>query len=152
MVETERLFSAASLLASAGWITLSIALFLPRWRRQMIVTTRFAVPLVLAVLYAALIAGVYGSAGGGYGSLAEVRALFDTPELLLAGWVHYLAFDLMVGTLLAEEALARGAPPVLILPVLALTFLFGPLGLLAAAALAGFGRRPRTGIATGASA
>jgi len=30
-----------------------------------------------------------------------VRALFAHDHVLVAGWVHYLAFDLMVGALLA---------------------------------------------------
>ena len=41
---------------------------------------------------------------GGFGSLAEVRQLFERPGLLAAGWLHYLAFDLFVGTWIARDA------------------------------------------------
>jgi hypothetical protein len=64
-------------------------------------------------------------------SLAEVSKLFDVPGLVLAGWLHYLAFDLFVGAWIAERAAADGLPRWALLPMLALTFLFGPAGLLA---------------------
>ena len=68
---------------------------------------------------------------GGFGSLEAVRRLFDVPGLLVAGWVHYLAFDLFVGAWIAERAGAIGLPHLIVLPLLALTFLFGPAGFLA---------------------
>jgi hypothetical protein len=55
--------------------------------------------------------------------------------LLAAGWLHYLAFDLFVGAWIAERAGALGIPHLLVLPLLLLTFLFGPAGLLAFALL-----------------
>ena len=64
-----------------------------------------------------------------------MRQLFDRDGLLAAGWLHYLAFDLFVGTWIARRAGQLGIAHVAILPVLALTFLFGPIGLLAFAAL-----------------
>jgi hypothetical protein len=92
------------------------------------------VPLVFAVAYVLLFA-VHGMGDGGYGSLAEVRRLFDVPGLLAAGWLHYLAFDLFVGAWIAERAGALGIPHLLVLPLLLLTFMFGPAGLLAFALL-----------------
>ena len=68
---------------------------------------------------------------GGFGSIAQVRALFDVPGALVAGWAHYLAFDLFVGSWIAERAAARQMPHALLVPVLLLTFMFGPAGLLA---------------------
>ena len=49
--------------------------------------------------------------------------------LLLAGWVHYLAFDLFVGSWEVEDARARGVSHWLVLPCLLCTFLAGPAGL-----------------------
>ena len=89
-----------------------------------------ALPLALSVLYVAMIA-VHWRGEGGFGSVAEVRALFDVPGALVAGWVHYLAFDLFVGGWIAERAAALGLPHWQVVPVLLLTFLFGPAGLLA---------------------
>jgi hypothetical protein len=73
--------------------------------------------------------------GGGYGSLSAVHALFQQPALLTAGWFHYLAFDLFVGTWIAREGERAGIAPLLLLPCFVLTFLFGPVGLLAFLAL-----------------
>ena len=54
---------------------------------------------------------------------------------LTAGWIHYLAFDLFVGTWIAQRAARLGLPHLATIPLLALTFLFGPAGLLAFFAL-----------------
>jgi len=50
---------------------------------------------------------------------------------LLAGWVHYLVLDLWVGSWEVEDAGRHAAPHALLLPCLVLTFLSGPVGLLA---------------------
>ena len=52
------------------------------------------------------------------------------PGALTAGWVHYLAFDLFVGGWIATRAAETGMHHALLVPVLLLTFLFGPAGLL----------------------
>jgi hypothetical protein len=57
--------------------------------------------------------------------------LFTQPEIALAGWVHYLAFDLLIGAWIARMARAEGISHLLVLPLVALTFLFGPAGYLA---------------------
>ena len=61
---------------------------------------------VMIAAYVVLFASK-GMGGGGYDSLAAVQRLFAVPELLLAGWLHYLAFDLFVGVWIAKRA---GAP------------------------------------------
>jgi hypothetical protein len=78
-----------------------------------------------------LIAGFAGGASGGFSSIAEVRQLFQSDHALTAGWIHYLAFDLIVGTLIARDAARAGTPAAFVPPALILTFLFGPVGLLA---------------------
>jgi hypothetical protein len=76
--------------------------------------------------------------------------LFTDPAIALAGWLHYLAFDLFVGAWITRTAQAARIPHLLILPCLVLTFLFGPAGFLAFTALrATFAARARM---TGASA
>ena len=125
----ETLFGLVNALALLGWAALVLA---PLLGRRAGLARRFAgraVPLVLAVAYVVLIAVHWGP--GGYGSLQQVQQLFSVPGLLLAGWVHYLAFDLFVGSWIAERASALGWPAWAAWPLLALTFLFGPAGLLA---------------------
>ena len=80
--------------------------------------------------------------GGGYGSLAEVRALLSKEQMLLAGWVHYLAFDLFIGGWIAVNADKIGLNRLVQAPLLIATFLFGPVGLaLFLAIRAGYSRR-----------
>jgi hypothetical protein len=139
------LFSLANPLALLGWALLVLA---PRWRGTQALVLSGAWPLGLAVLYAAFIAGHYlGAHGGegGFGSLAQVAALFRDPWALLAGWVHYLCFDLFVGAWETRDAQRRGVPHGALVPALALTFLFGPVGLLVYAGVrATLGQKPST--------
>jgi hypothetical protein len=126
-LDPERLFSIASTLVLPGWLLLAFA---PRWKW----TARFVCPVLLpsllGALYVVLIVARWGSAEGGFGSLAEVRRLFEDPYLLLAGWVHYLAFDLFLGSWEVRDAQRHGVAHLLVVPCLVLTFLFGPAGLL----------------------
>jgi hypothetical protein len=61
--------------------------------------------------------------------------LFDFPLVALAGWIHYLAFDLLVGAAIARSAREESIAFVLVVPCLVLAFLFGPAGFLAFSAL-----------------
>ena len=56
--------------------------------------------------------------------------LFDDAGATLAGWVHFLAFDLLIGWLIARHAINCQTPVFLVVPCLFLTFMFGPTGLL----------------------
>jgi hypothetical protein len=64
-----------------------------------------------------------------------VTALFAVPEVLLAGWIHYLAFDLFVGGWIARTGSAAGINPFILTPILLATFMAGPVGYLAYALL-----------------
>jgi hypothetical protein len=104
------------------------------------------VPGALAVVYSGLILAYWTRAEGGFGSLDEVAALFRTRELLLAGWLHYLAFDLFVGAWEVRTARTAAIPFLLVVPCLGLTFLFGPAGLLAFLVLAASFRAARPAV------
>jgi hypothetical protein len=133
-IEPETVFRAGNFIAALSWLALAAspasAAWAPRVRR---VTGRF-VPLAFAVVYVAMIAA-YWVPEGGFGSVAQVQRLFAVPGLLVAGWLHYLAFDLFVGSWIAGRTAELRWPHVVVLPLLALTFAFGPAGLLAYAAL-----------------
>ena len=60
-----------------------------------------------------------------------MQLLFTQPEIALAGWIHYLAFDLAIGAWVACDARDRAIPHLLIVACLFLTLMFGPLGLVA---------------------
>ena len=130
LLQPEAVFQAGSRLALLGWLALAVSPASARWAAQARFLAGRVGPGLLAVPYVLLFAS-QGLGDGGYGSLAEVQRLFANPALLTAGWLHYLAFDLFVGAWIAERAARLGLPHALALPLLALTFLFGPAGLLA---------------------
>ncbi|MDH5537935.1 MAG: ABA4-like family protein [Rhizobacter sp.] len=130
----EIIFSLASGLAMLSWLALALSPTQARWAPRVRFIAGRLVPLLLAVVYVLLFA-VHGMGDGGYDSLAAVQRLLAVPGLLTAGWLHYLAFDLFVGAWIADRAGTLGMPHLLVLPLLALTFTFGPAGLLAFAML-----------------
>jgi hypothetical protein len=122
----ETLFNAFGKLAMAGW---ALLVFAPRWRWSQRIAS-VILPLTLAIVYLVLIVIYFAKSRGGFGTLAQVTQLFQNPWLLLAGWMHYLAFDLFLGAWQARQAQRLGISHVLVVPCLLLTFLFGPIGLL----------------------
>jgi hypothetical protein len=123
----EQLFSICNFLVLPGWLLL---IFAPRWRWTSRIVQTCILPLLLALVYLYLIVAYFGKSEGGFGSLAQVSQLFRNPHALLAGWIHYLAFDLFVGSWEARDARRLGIHHLLLIPCLVLTFFFGPLGLL----------------------
>jgi len=123
----ETLFQSASLFALAGWLLLLIGPLAP------ILTNRIAglvIPGLLSVGYTAVVLAFWSGAPGGFDNLANVMALFTDPWIALAGWVHYLALDLFLGAWAARKGRIAGIPHLVMIPVLALTFLFGPASFL----------------------
>jgi len=124
------LFRIASTIALVGWVILAVA---PLHRRLAVLAAR---------VLAAILCGGYGAVlvhalGGGPGfdwrafnSLDGVMGLLRTREAFLAGWVHYLAFDLFTGAWEAETAPAARVQHAVLLVCLFLTFMAGPVGLL----------------------
>jgi hypothetical protein len=124
------IFAGANALAMASWLALAASPFRAAWSRRARQVAGLFVPLLLACVYVFLFAKT-GMRDGGFDSLAAVQRLFAVPELLTAGWLHFLAFDLFVGAWISERAGEIGVPHLIVLPLLALTFMFGPAGLLA---------------------
>jgi len=130
-MELETLFSAASLVVLPGWLLL---VFLPGWRWTTALITSILLPGVLAVMYLGLMIAYFNAAPGGFSafnSLAGVKGLFQIDGLLLAGWIHYLAFDLFIGSWEVRDSRRIGVPHLLVVPCLLGTFMLGPIGLLA---------------------
>jgi hypothetical protein len=124
----ENIFSLAGALAMLGWAGL---IFLPGRKFVVEVLVRVLIPAAIALLYLYLMAANLNAspADGGFGSLAAVKSLFTVDALLLAGWVHYLAFDLFVGSWEVSDSRDQGLHHLLVIPCLLLTFMAGPIGL-----------------------
>ena len=118
-------FSIANFVALCCWLLLIV---LPgrKWVNHLVAGV--VVPAAFAALYTVVIAVHFFGSEGGFSSLADVALLFSNPWLLLAGWIHYLAFDLLVGSWEARDARDRGIHHLFVAPCLVLTFLFGPAG------------------------
>jgi hypothetical protein len=122
----DQVFSICNSTALLGWLILVFA-GRKRWAAPLI--TGFVLPLLFGAIYSAVVIGYWGETPGGFGSLSGVASLFSNRWMLLAGWVHYLAFDLFVGSWEVRDAQERGVRHVFVIPALVLTFLFGPAGL-----------------------
>lgn len=124
----ETIFSVCGLLAMVGWLGLAL---LPGQRWMVELVARLVIPGIIGLVYIVLMLGNMEAtpADGGFGSLAEVKALFTVDALLLGGWVHYLAFDLFVGSWEVSDSRKHGVPHLLVVPCLLLTFMAGPAGL-----------------------
>lgn len=127
------LFRIASMLALIGWIILALS---PLQRPLAVVTARMIAAVLCGGYLAVLAHALMHSNGGGiswrsFNSLDGVMALLASRQAALAGWVHYLAFDLFTGAWEAETAHAARIPHWLLLVCLFLTFIAGPVGLLA---------------------
>ena len=123
MVET--LYTAVNVLVLPPWLLLIVA---PRWKWTLPVTS-VVFPFLLGLTYVMLLAFNLHGMSGGFASLKDLARMFENPNLLLMGWVHYLAFDLFVGSWQVRDARQQGLPNILVIPCLLLTLLLGPTGL-----------------------
>ncbi|MGC1516940.1 MAG: ABA4-like family protein [Maribacter sp.] len=121
-------FSIVNTMAMSMWV---LMLFLPRWKLTRFLIDYKVVPILLSVVYAMyIIRSILSNGLLDFGSLSSVMQLFTEEHIALAGWVHYLAFDLLVGMWILDKNKALGIHHMLIAPCLFLTFLFGPIGFL----------------------
>lgn len=134
-MNAQTLFTISNSLAMLGWLLL--VLYYPMRQRLSFLrkpVEQAWVPVLLSVTYTAvMISSLLGWLPGGSGnfsSIAGVRSLFEADYTLLAGWVHYLAFDLFVGIQIARAARPHNVSILILLPIWFFTFMFGPVGYL----------------------
>jgi hypothetical protein len=111
-----------------AWLLLLVA---PRWQWTQRLVHAFWIPLILAFAYALAIAkgAQTQSEGAGFFSLDAVMLFFTSPWSALAGWLHYLAFDLFVGAWEVRDSQRRGIAHGWVAGCLVCTMMLGPLGL-----------------------
>ncbi len=121
-------FSIANYIAMPMWLMMIV---LPKWKGTRFLIDYKIIPIILSLLYAVYIYLAMQISGGmDFGSLSSVMALFTEENAVLAGWVHYLAFDLLVGMWMIDENQKLGIHPVIMAPILLATFMLGPIGFL----------------------
>ncbi|MFB0613262.1 ABA4-like family protein [Aurantiacibacter poecillastricola] len=74
---------------------------------------------------------VEGASDPSFQTIEGVRGIFMSDGGVTVGWIHYLAFDLFAGLWIAKDADQKGFSRWLQAPVLLITFVAGPAGLLA---------------------
>ena len=126
-MQAETVFSIVSTTAMIGWLLL---VFLPRFKVTAIAVLGGAIPLLLSAAYLILIVLFFGNAEGGFDSLENVMKLFTNEWAVLAGWIHFLAFDLFIGAWEVRDAQSKEINHFLVIPCLFFTFMLGPIGLL----------------------
>ncbi len=115
-------FSIAGMISIPMWI---LMIFLSKWKVTRFLIDFKVIPLALAFIYAIYIFQAIQISGMmDFGSLKSVMKLFTEENAVLAGWVHYLAFDLLIGN---KELRINH---LLIAPCLFLTLVLGPIGFL----------------------
>ncbi|MGB5701966.1 MAG: ABA4-like family protein [Polyangiales bacterium] len=124
----EMLFRAANYAVLPFWLLLLVA---PRWSWTQRLVHGPVVVLLLTPIYAYMLLG-YAPAPEGttFLTLYGVMIGFSAPNIVVAGWIHYLIFDLFVGAWESRDAVRRGVPHWLVIPCLLGTLMFGPIGLL----------------------
>lgn len=125
MPTPDRIFAIANTAILVPW---ALLLFVPGWKWTQRIAAIF-VPLLLAVAYFLAFIREFSSTGGGFGTLQQVMLLFDSPWVTLAGWLHYLAFDLFTGAWIVRDAKKLGIAHFALAPILILTLMLGPIGL-----------------------
>ena len=124
----ENIFSIVNTIALVSWLLL---ILLPFNRREYFYKiTKYLTFPILGLLYAVLIFPHFISSGGGFDTFENVKKLLSNDWVLLAGWIHYLIFDLFVGIYIAKNLDERKIPKIFQSFFLILTFMFGPAGLL----------------------
>jgi hypothetical protein len=110
------------------WLLLAV---LPHWGPTQFLVHSVAIPLLLGIAYAWFLAtGAFAVEGASFSTLHGVMLFFDSPGAVLAGWIHYLVFDLFIGAWQVRDARRRGINHWFVIPCLFFTLMAGPIGLL----------------------
>lgn len=121
------IFLFANTFVLIGWLLL---FFAPRWKTTQSIVL-YGVILVLLIIYACLIIPTLPSfSPDAFMTLSGIKVLFQNEMALLAGWVHYLAFDLFVGAYIVRQGIKIAMPRWQYTLCLPFAFMLGPLGLL----------------------
>ena len=118
--------------AAPAW---ALLIFLPTWRGTRWLARSAIVPAFLCVLYVIGIVALISTSGFGFirdfGSAEGVARLMAQQNIALVAWIHFLAFDQLVGIFIYRDNMHHRYVPIPVQSViLFLTFMLGPLGFL----------------------
>jgi len=118
--------------ATPAW---AVLIFLPTWRGTRWLARSAIVPALLCVLYVIGIVAQISASGLGFvrdfGSAEGVAHLLSNPDIAIVAWIHFLAFDQLVGLFLYRANMHHRYVPLVVQSViLFFTFMLGPVGFL----------------------
>ncbi len=126
----EQLFALSGYTVLPFW---ALMMFLPKWKVTERIMQSPLVAAVPAVMYLVLIAPkipvVFPIVA--QPTLKSIMVLLGSEGGATVGWIHYLAFDLLVGRWIYLDSRSRKLSPFLISPILFFTLMFGPIGFVA---------------------
>ena len=128
-MSAESFFLVLNIIAGIGWLCLLI--LSPFWK----FTDKFVIGVVvvlISLLYSYFNFGHISEVGGptSFLTFEGVMKVFSNPWLINAGWAHIMAFDLMVGVWIKNNAEKNGIHFGIVIPILLVTIMLAPLGLL----------------------
>ncbi len=124
----DQIYSIINVAVLPAWLLLAV---LPHHKVTQYAVHAVWIPLLLGPLYTwALFFGPPPAEGAGFADLESLMKMFQSPWAVIAGWVHYLVFDLFIGAWIVRDAKRQGINHWLTLPFLFATMMAGPLGLM----------------------
>jgi hypothetical protein len=126
-MQASDIFSFGNAFVLLGWLLL---LVFPLWRYTQVINLNGMI-IILAILYTYMIGkGIQNFDPNSFSTLANVKLLFQSDDAVAAGWLHYLAYDLFVGTYIVKESVKLFIPRWIYTLILPFAFMFGPVGYL----------------------
>lgn len=125
-----QVFLLANALVMPQWL---LMIFGPKWKITNWLSAYYPIPAILAVLYFFYIFnGEAKLDPNSFSTLEGVKNLFATggDTGMLAGWIHYLCFDLMTGCWILNDSKQKGINHFAVIPCLFFCFMLGPIGFL----------------------
>jgi hypothetical protein len=123
----DALFVLINVLVLPAWLLMLIA---PSARITERVVAGLWLPVAVAAVYLGVVLANVGATDGGFFSLDAIGKLFQHRAVILAGWAHYLCFDLVVASFEWRDARRIGLPHLTLAACLLLTLFWGPIGFL----------------------
>ena len=112
-------------IALISWLAL---LFFPKHTLTEKIVISGGVPILFSLIYCSCVLFTFFSSApiGSFDGMLGIRKLFASDWGLLAAWVHFMAFDLLIAIQVMKEFPQRSI--LVRAPILVLLFIFGPFG------------------------
>ena len=126
-MDASQIYTFVNTLVLIPWLLMILA---PKWKWTQRVIYSFVFPALFSGIYLVMMILFFGEGEGSFTTLDGLTQLFGNPNLVLVGWLHYLAFDLIVGSWELKDSQTHQINCYVVASCLLLTLLAGPIGFL----------------------